>query len=432
MGPISAALRVPSGVLYPTGKPDWSTSPSVGDVSNPNAPSSSPAAPAPETVLVRISGPDRPGILAGVLDLMTTAESEIQDIEQITIRGNLDLNLVVSLASGRDLLKELLMFGWENDIDITFDVVPADHTPIRPRIIVTALARTIGPAQLHPITSAIASVGGNIERIVRLSREPVHSYELLISGADDRLDDLRSALIIVSRAHGVDVAVQREGLGRRAARLVVMDVDSTLIQDEVIDLLAEEAGCEPQVAAITRSAMAGELDFEQSLRARVKLLKGLPESSFECVRGKVRLTPGARTFVRTLRRLGYTTAIVSGGFTHITDHLRADLGLDYAYANQLEVIDGVLTGEVIGRVVDRAGKAELLRAIAEKEGIPLDQTVAIGDGANDLDMLAAAGLGVAFNAKPSVQERAQTTINVPYLDAVLFLLGIRREEVVDE
>ncbi len=402
------------------------TSPSTSAVS-----AVSPA-PAPETILVRISGPDRPGILAGILELMATAESEIQDIEQITIRGNLDLNVVVSLASGRDLLKELLMFGWENDIDIAFDVVPSNHTPIRPRIIVTALARSIGPAQLQPITSTIASIGGNIERIVRLSREPVHSYEFLISGADDRLDDLRSALIIVSRAHGVDVAVQREGLGRRGARLVVMDVDSTLIQDEVIDLLAEEAGCEPEVAAITRSAMAGELDFEQSLRARVKLLKGLPESSFECVRQKVRLTPGARTFVRTLRRLGYTTAIVSGGFTHITDHLRTDLGLDYAYANQLEVVDGFLTGEVIGRVVDRAGKAELLRAIAEKEGIPLDQTVAIGDGANDLDMLAVAGLGVAFNAKPSVQERAHTTINVPYLDAVLFLLGIRREEVVDE
>jgi phosphoserine phosphatase len=260
----------------------------------------------------------------------------------------------------------------------------------------------------------------------------VQSYELLVSGADDRLDDLRAELLHASRANGVDVAVQREGLGRRAARLVVMDVDSTLIQDEVIDLLAEEAGCEPEVAAITRSAMAGELDFEQSLRARVKLLKGLPDSAFDCVREKVRLTPGARTFVRTLRRLGYTTAIVSGGFTHITDHLRADLGLDYAYANQLEVVDGVLTGEVLGRVVDRAGKAELLRHIAAKEGIPLDQTVAIGDGANDLDMLAAAGLGVAFNAKPSVQERAQTTINVPYLDAVLFLLGIRRDEVVED
>jgi phosphoserine phosphatase len=385
-----------------------------------------------ETVLVRVSGPDRPGILAGVLSHMAASGSELQDIEQITIRGNLDLNLVVSLASGRDLLKELLMFGWENGVDITFDVVPAAHTPIRPRIIVTALAKTVGPEQLQPITAAIASVGGNIERIIRLSREPVQSYELLVAGADERLEDLQSALLDAARAHGVDVAVQREGLGRRAARLVVMDVDSTLIQDEVIDLLAEEAGCEPQVAAITRSAMAGELDFEQSLRARVRLLKGLPDSAFECVRDRLRLTPGAQTFIATLRRLGYTTAIVSGGFTHITDHLRADLGLDYAFANELEVVDGVLTGEVVGQVVDRAGKAAILQSIAAKEGIPLDQTVAIGDGANDLDMLAAAGLGVAFNAKPSVQERAQTTINVPYLDAVLFLLGIRREEVVED
>ncbi len=387
---------------------------------------------AAETVLVRVTGPDRPGILAGVLAHMAASGSQLQDIEQITIRGNLDLNLVVSLATGRDLLKELLLFGWENGVNITFDVVPNSHTPLHPRVIVTALARTMGPMQLQPITAAIASVGGNIERIVRLSREPVQTYELLVADVDDHLDELRAALLAASRANGVDVAVQREGLGRRAARLVVMDVDSTLIQDEVIDLLAEEAGCEPQVAAITRSAMAGELDFEQSLRARVKLLEGLPESAFECVRAKVRLTPGARTFVRTLKRLGYTTAIVSGGFTHITNHLRADLGLDYAFANELEVKDGVLTGEVIGRVVDRAGKAELLRMIADREGIPLDQTVAIGDGANDLDMLAVAGLGVAFNAKPSVQERAQTTINVPYLDAVLFLLGIRREEVTDD
>jgi phosphoserine phosphatase len=384
-----------------------------------------------ETVLVRVSGPDRPGILAGVLSHMAASGSELQDIEQITIRGNLDLNLVVSLKAGRDLLKELLLFGWENGVNITFDVVPNDHTPLRPRIIVTALARTIGPLQLQPITAAIASVGGNIERIIRLSREPVQSYELLVAGADDRSEELQKALLSVARTNGVDIAVQREGIGRRAARLVVMDVDSTLIQDEVIDLLAAEAGCEPQVAAITASAMAGELDFEQSLRARVKLLKGLPDSSFACVREKIQLTPGAKTFVKTLRRLGYKTAIVSGGFTHITDHLRADLGLDYAYANELEVVNGVLTGEVIGTIVDRAGKATILREIAAKEGIPLDQTVAIGDGANDLDMLSAAGLGVAFNAKPSVQERAQTTVNVPYLDAVLFLLGIHRDEITD-
>jgi phosphoserine phosphatase len=216
---------------------------------------------------------------------------------------------------------------------------------------------------------------------------------------------------------------------RRAARLVVMDVDSTLIQDEVIDLLAAHAGCEEAVAGITERAMRGELDFEASLRERVALLKGLPASVFETVKDQVRLTPGARTFVRTLRRLGYRTAIVSGGFTPVTDHLRSTLQLDHAYANELEIEHGLLTGRVVGEIVDRAGKARLLREVAAAEGIALDQVVAIGDGANDLDMLATAGLGIAFNAKPAVREAAQTAVNVPYLDAILFLLGVRRDDI---
>jgi phosphoserine phosphatase len=240
---------------------------------------------------------------------------------------------------------------------------------------------------------------------------------------------MRAALLEASQVCGIDIAVQREGLLRRAARLVVMDVDSTLIQDEVIDLLAAHAGCESEVVAITERAMRGELDFEQSLRERVRLLAGLPVSVFDTVRTQVRLTPGARTFVRTLRRLGFRTAIVSGGFTPVTDHLQRELGLDYAFANELEVVDGVITGELIGQVVDRAGKAAIVRHVAAAEGVSLDQVVAIGDGANDLDMLAIAGLGVAFNAKPAVRAAAPTAVNVPYLDAILFLLGVRREDV---
>ncbi|MGE3326415.1 MAG: phosphoserine phosphatase SerB [Acidimicrobiia bacterium] len=380
-----------------------------------------------ETVLVRITGPDRPGILAGVLALMARSGSEVQDIEQITIRGYLDLNLVVTAPGGRDLLKELLLFGWEQSIAVSFELVEAAHTPQRPGVVVTVLGRVLGPDELAAVAAAVAAGGGNIERIIRLSRYPVYSYELQVTGGDEAL--MRASLLEASRIHGIDVAVQREGLHRRAARLVVMDVDSTLIQDEVIDLLAAEAGREAEVSAITERAMRGELDFEASLRERVALLAGLPESVFDIVKEKVRLTPGARTFVRTLRRLGYRTAIVSGGFTPITDHLRADLGLDYAFANDLEVVDGHLTGVVLGSVVDRAGKAEILRQVAIAEGIALDQVVAIGDGANDLDMLATAGLGVAFNAKPAVQLAAQTAVNVPYLDAILFLLGVRREDV---
>jgi phosphoserine phosphatase len=208
-----------------------------------------------------------------------------------------------------------------------------------------------------------------------------------------------------------------------------MDVDSTLVQGEVIEMLAAEAGCEAEVAKVTAAAMAGELDFEESLRARVALLSGLPVDAVERVRAAVRLTPGARTLVRTLKRLGYAVAIVSGGFTAVTDDLVETLGLDHSLANVLEVADGRLTGRVAGDVVDRAAKAAALRSFAAAEGLTLAQTVAIGDGANDLDMLAAAGLGIAFNAKPIVRQAADTALSVPFLDAVLFLLGITREEV---
>ena len=227
----------------------------------------------------------------------------------------------------------------------------------------------------------------------------------------------------------VDVAVERASLRRRGRRLVVMDVDSTLVQGEVIEMLAAEAGCLPEVARVTAAAMAGELDFEQSLRARVALLEGLPVEAVDRVRAAVRLTPGARTLVRTLKRLGYAVGVVSGGFTAVTDDLQRDLGLDHARANVLEVADGRLTGRVVGAVVDRAAKAEALREFAALQGLSLAQTVAVGDGANDLDMLQAAGLGVAFNAKPVVRDAADTALSVPFLDAVLSLLGIPREAV---
>lgn len=378
-------------------------------------------------MLVRITGPDRPGILAGVLGLIGGAGGQVHDIEQITIRGHLDLNLLVVGPGGREMQKELLLYGWEQGVTVSFDVAEPDRAPARPGLVVTVLARQLGPAELASVAGAIAAGGGNIERIIRLSREPVASFELQITGGDEAA--MRQALLAASQACEIDVAVQQEGLLRRAARLVVMDVDSTLIQDEVIDLLAAHAGCEAAVSEITDRAMHGELDFEASLRERVALLKGLPAAIFDTVKQQVRLTPGARTFVRTLRRLGYRTAIVSGGFTPITDHLKAELQLDYAFANELEIEHGLLTGRVLGEVVDRAGKERLLRRVAEAEGVALDQVVAIGDGANDLDMLAAAGLGVAFNAKPAVREAAQTAVNVPYLDAILFLLGVRREDI---
>ncbi len=283
------------------------------------------------------------------------------------------------------------------------------------------------PAALAGVTRRLASCGANIERVQRLSSFPAQSYELLVAGGDTA--QLRAALATEAVLQQVDVAVERASIFRRATRLVVLDVDSTLVQGEVIELLAAEAGCLQEVARVTEAAMSGELDFEASLRARVALLAGLPVEAVDRVRAAVRLTPGARTLVRTLKRLGWTVGIVSGGFTVVTDDLVAELGLDHALANELEIVDRRLTGRVLGEVVDRAAKAAALRRFAAEAGLRQEQTVAIGDGANDLDMLAAAGLGIAFNAKPVVRDAADAALSVPFLDAVLFLLGIPRHEV---
>ncbi|HZC41586.1 MAG TPA: phosphoserine phosphatase SerB, partial [Streptosporangiaceae bacterium] len=277
------------------------------------------------------------------------------------------------------------------------------------------------------IAGRVAANGANIDRIDRLADRPVTCIELAVSGADP--DWLRTALARESAEQGVDVAVQRGGLDRRAMRLVVMDVDSTLIDGEVIDLLAARAGCSEQVAKVTAATMRGDLDFAASLRERVALLAGLDEQVLAEVRQQLRLARGARTLIRTLRRLGYRCGIVSGGFTQITDGLVAGLGLDYAAANTLEITGGKLTGRLSGPVIDRSGKAEALRQFAAQAGVPLSQTVAIGDGANDLDMIAAAGLGVAFNAKQVLRDAADASVSVPYLDTVLYLLGISRDEV---
>ncbi len=289
------------------------------------------------------------------------------------------------------------------------------------------LGRPLTPSALAAVAQAIAVTGGNIDRIVRLATRPVTAYDLIVIAGD--VAAMRAELIEVARIEGIDVAVQVNGLERRAKRLVVLDVDSTLIGDEVIELLAQEAGVAGQVGEITARAMAGELDFEGSLRERVRLLAGLDRAAVDRVRDRVSLTPGAETFVSTLQRLGFRVGIVSGGFTVFTDPLRERLSLDHAYANELGVRDGRLSGEVLGPVVDRARKAELLREIAAADGVPLSQTVAVGDGANDLDMLAVAGLGIAFNAKPVVRAAADTTVSVPHLDVILFMLGIRGADV---
>jgi phosphoserine phosphatase len=383
----------------------------------------------PLTLLVTVFGADRPGVTAALFEQIAPSGAQVADVEQIVLRGRLTLGVLLLAPEDPAQLRQALHHWaaeWKLDVEITEG--HGDNQRRRAgRSRVTVLGAPLRPAALAQVAGLIAQPGGNIDRIVRLAKDPVTALELDVSGVDP--DKLRAALAPAAREAGVDIAVQHAGLARRAKHLVVMDVDSTLIQNEVIELLAAHAGCLDEVARVTDSAMRGELDFAGSLHARVALLEGLPESVFEQVQGEVRYTPGAQTLVRTLKRLGYLVGIVSGGFTQITDALVADLGLDYSRANTLEVRDGRLTGRVIGDVVDRAGKAAALRSFARTSGVPLSETVAIGDGANDLDMLAAAGLGVAFNAKPMVREQADTAVNVPFLDTILFLLGIPGEEI---
>ena len=381
-----------------------------------------------ETVLVRVTGPDHPGITAGLMSVLADAGAEVYDIEQIVIRDQLTLGLAVEVPQGRDLLKDMLLFAWEQGMEVDFDLVSNTPSPQLPGTVVTLLGPHLDPTEIGAAATAIADAGANIDRIIRLSRFPVMSYELLVRDGD--VGKLRSNLMHIAASHpNMDIAIQREGIGRRAKRLIVLDVDSTIIQDEVIDLLASEAGCLAAVQQLTKEAMDGAVDFESSLRTRVRLLAGLDEDAVDRAHSNLRYTPGTRTFVRTLQRLGYTVAIVSGGFTVFTDRIADDLRLHHAHANVLEVVDGKLTGELVGPIVDRERKATLLHEIAAAGNVPLSQTVAVGDGANDLDMLSEAGLGIAFNAKPIVSEAADTALSVPYLDAILFVLGIRREDV---
>lgn len=387
------------------------------------------------TLLVKIFGADRPGVTAALFEQITRFEARtgyrarVADVEQIVLRGRLVLGVLVTAPEDQTEFRIMLhrwAAAWKLDVEITEG--QGDNRNRRAgRSRVTVLGAPLTAAAMEVVSGRIAEANGNIDRIVRLAKYPVTAIELDVSGVDPA--ELRGALAAAAAEAGVDIAVQRSGLARRAKHLVVMDVDSTLIQDEVIELLAKHAGCLDEVQLVTNAAMRGELDFAGSLHARVALLAGLPESVFEKVRKEVRYTPGAKTLVRTLKRLGYQVGIVSGGFTQITDTLVAQLRLDFAAANTLEVADGRLTGRVVGDIVDRPGKAAALRRFAATAGVRLSETVAIGDGANDLDMLAAAGLGVAFNAKPLVRAAADTAVNVPFLDTILFLLGIPRDEV---
>ncbi|HYG95286.1 MAG TPA: phosphoserine phosphatase SerB [Nocardioides sp.] len=382
-----------------------------------------------DTLLITLTGKDRPGVTSAIFEALARSGVTVLDVEQMLVRRRLVLGVLVTAPRDPKKLRKAVA-ATASDLGMAVEVEEGhgDNRARRDgRSHVTVIGAPLRAVAMASIAGRIADCGGNIDRIERMARYPVTAIELDVSGADPVR--LRSLLAREAAACGVDVAVQPATLLRHGIRLIVMDVDSTLIDGEVIEMLAARAGYEQEVAAVTESAMRGELDFEQSLRARVRLLTGLDAGVLDEVYDEIRVNPGARTLVRTLRRLGYRFGIVSGGFTHITDRLAADLGIHFARANELEIVDGKLTGEVVGRVVDRAGKAEALREFAREVGVPVEATIAIGDGANDLDMLEAAGLGIAYNARAVVQEAADTAVNVPYLDAIMYLLGISREAI---
>jgi phosphoserine phosphatase len=393
----------------------------------------------PTPVLITATGPDKPGVSSVLFAALTREGVEVLDIEQVVIRGQLVLGVLVSVDSDPEGLQEMVeqaMATVAMNVDIRIgDAIGADpFAPARrgSTHVLVLLGRPITAQAFTQVARRLASLDVNIDTIRSIADYPVTGLELHVSAAADTPEadsELRTVLADVGARGGLDVSIERAGLARRAKRLVVFDVDSTLIQGEVIEMLAAHAGVEDEVREITSAAMRGELNFAESLKQRVALLKGLPESVLDEVAGQIELTPGARTTIRTLKRIGYRCGVVSGGFTRIIDGLVTELGLDFAVANELEIVDGTLTGRVVGDIVDRAAKAEALTRYAAGYGIPLGQCVAVGDGANDIDMLTTAGMGIAFNAKPALREVADAALSYPYLDAVLFMLGVTRAEV---
>lgn len=390
-------------------------------------------------ILITMTGPDRPGIIAAVTEHICDSGARIRDIEQTVTHTLLSLSVLIDFPPGgsdqKPLIKELLFLAKELGLHLDFEVFDQGEYQRRSSgnsYVVTIMGAEVGASALARVARLLADHGVNIERIAKLTQGQLRCVEFLVTvPVELDVKGLTRALLHTGARVGCDIAVQKENLYRRAKRLVVLDMDSTLIQIEVIDELARLAGVGAQVAQITERAMNGELDFSGALRERVALLKGLSAAALEEVYRTIPFTPGAKTLVRILKRLGFKTAVISGGFTFFTDRLKQELGLDYAYANELELVDGRVSGAVLGTIVDGARKAELLETIAADEGITLDQVVAVGDGANDLPMLGKAGLGVAFNAKARVREQADTHLNQQSLDSLLYLLGLSERDLAE-
>jgi phosphoserine phosphatase len=387
------------------------------------------------SVLITVTGRDQPGVTSALFEVLSRHKVELLNVEQVVVRGRLTLAVLVvgpaDVAGGSALHDEVGEAIRAVGLDVTIersDDMPVLRGPSTHTIVV--LGRPITAEAFGVVAREVATLGVNIDTIRGVSDYPVTGLELRVSvPAGSAYGQLQTALARVAVDERVDIALEDYSLSRRAKRLIVFDVDSTLIQGEVIEMLAERAGALAAVAEVTEAAMRGELDFAESLHKRVATLAGLPAEVLDDVADQIELTPGARTTIRTLRRLGFHCGIVSGGFRQVIEPLAHELMMDFVAANDLEIVDGKLTGRVIGPVIDRPGKAKALRDFAQQAGVPMEQTVAVGDGANDIDMLAAAGLGVAFNAKPALREVADASLSYPYLDTVLFILGVTRGEI---
>ncbi|CAI8966718.1 phosphoserine phosphatase SerB [Pseudomonas sp. PDM26] len=396
-----------------------------------------------EIVLINITGVDRPGLTAAITGVLAQGGVNILDIGQAVIHDTLSFGILVEIPDteqGKSVLKDILFKGYELDQQVRFTPVSEEDyqqwvgNQGKKRHIVTLLTRKVTAGQLQAVSSITAKYGLNIDHIDRLSgRMPLDTpadkgkgcIEFSVRGEAADPQALRAEFLSVAQELNVDIAFQEDSLFRRNRRLAVFDMDSTLIEAEVIDELAKAAGVGDKVSEITERAMAGELDFRASFKERLALLKGLDVNVLDSIGASLRLTEGAETLFAELKRLGYKTAILSGGFTYFAKQLQAKLGIDYVFANELEVVDGKVTGVAVEPIVDAQRKADLLKELAHKEGLRLEQTIAVGDGANDLPMLAIAGLGVAFRAKPLVKQSAKQAISTLGLDGVLYLLGFR-------
>ncbi|MGF6088497.1 phosphoserine phosphatase SerB [Pseudomonas sp. 18173] len=396
-----------------------------------------------EIVLINITGEDRPGLTAAITGVLAQGGVNILDIGQAVIHDTLSFGILVEIPDteqGKSVLKDILFKGYELDQQVRFTPVSEQDyqqwvgNQGKKRHIVTLLTRKVTAGQLQAVSSITAKYGLNIDHIDRLSgRMPLDTpadkgkgcIEFSVRGEAADPQALRAEFLSVAQELNVDIAFQEDSLFRRNRRLAVFDMDSTLIEAEVIDELAKAAGVGDKVSEITERAMAGELDFRASFKERLALLKGLDVNVLDSIGASLRLTEGAETLFAELKRLGYKTAILSGGFTYFAKQLQAKLGIDYVFANELEVVDGKVTGVAVEPIVDAQRKADLLKELAHKEGLRLEQTIAVGDGANDLPMLAIAGLGVAFRAKPLVKQSAKQAISTLGLDGVLYLLGFR-------